>query len=130
MKKSNMVHKSGKRKRAVARATIKDGKGKVKINGVLLSNFGNDISRLRIQEPLILSGDVTKKIEVIVSVKGGGVNGQADAIRLAAKQAGYSTREIFTVETGFEWGELALAADSMSLFADKKLIDFNQLWYA
>lgn len=49
----------------------------------------------------------------------------ADAIRLAAKKAGYATREVFSVETGFEWGELALAADSMSLFADKKLIDLR-----
>ena len=49
----------------------------------------------------------------------------ADAIRLAAKKAGYLTREVLSVETGFEWGELALAADSMSLFADKKLIDLR-----
>ena len=49
----------------------------------------------------------------------------ADAIRLAAKKAGYSTREVFSVETGFEWGELALAADSMSIFADKKIIDLR-----
>jgi len=49
----------------------------------------------------------------------------ADAIRLAAKKTGYSTREVFSVEAGFEWGALALAADSMSLFADKKLIDLR-----
>jgi len=49
----------------------------------------------------------------------------ADAIRLAAKKAGYATREIFSAETGFEWGELAFAADSMSLFADKKVIDLR-----
>jgi len=49
----------------------------------------------------------------------------ADAIRLAAKKSGYTTREVFSVETGFEWGELALSADSMSLFADKKLIDLR-----
>jgi len=49
----------------------------------------------------------------------------ADAIRLAAKKTGYATREVFAVETGFEWGELAVAADSMSLFADKKVIDLR-----
>ncbi len=49
----------------------------------------------------------------------------ADAIRLAAKKSGYSTREVLSVETGFEWGDLALAADSMSLFADKKIIDLR-----
>jgi len=49
----------------------------------------------------------------------------ADAIRLAAKKAGYLTREVLSVDAGFEWGELAVAADSMSLFADKKLIDLR-----
>ncbi|MBR9683276.1 30S ribosomal protein S9 [Candidatus Woesearchaeota archaeon] len=87
MKKSNAVHKSGKRKRSIARATVKKGQGKVKINGVFLDNFGNDVSRLRIQEPLILAGELAKKINVGVSVRGGGVNGQADAIRLAIARA-------------------------------------------
>lgn len=49
----------------------------------------------------------------------------ADAIRLAARKAGYSSREVLTVETGFEWNELAFSADSMSLFADKKIIDLR-----
>lgn len=49
----------------------------------------------------------------------------ADAIRLAVKQQGYDTREVFSVETGFEWNELAFAADSYSIFADKKLIDLR-----
>lgn len=49
----------------------------------------------------------------------------ADAIRLAAKNAGYLTREVLSVETGFQWGELALVADSLSLFADKKIIDLR-----
>lgn len=49
----------------------------------------------------------------------------SDAIRLAAKNAGYSTREVFSVETGFQWGELVQAADSMSIFADKKIIDLR-----
>lgn len=49
----------------------------------------------------------------------------ADAIRKAAKQAGYNTREVFSVETGFEWNELLVAANSLSIFADKKLIDLR-----
>lgn len=49
----------------------------------------------------------------------------ADAIRLAAKKTGYANREVFSVEAGFEWGELTLAADSMSIFADKKVIDLR-----
>ncbi|MFW5444190.1 MAG: DNA polymerase III subunit delta [Methylococcaceae bacterium] len=49
----------------------------------------------------------------------------ADSIRKAAKNAGYTTREVLSVETGFEWSELSFAADSMSIFADKKLIDLR-----
>lgn len=49
----------------------------------------------------------------------------ADAIRLAAKESGYITREVLSVEANFEWGELIVAADSMSLFADKKVIDLR-----
>ena len=49
----------------------------------------------------------------------------ADAIRLAAKESGYITREVLSVEANFEWGELIVAADSISLFADKKVIDLR-----
>ena len=49
----------------------------------------------------------------------------ADAIRKAAKDAGYNTREVFSVEKGFEWNELLVAADSFSIFADKKLMDLR-----
>jgi DNA polymerase-3 subunit delta len=49
----------------------------------------------------------------------------ADAVRAAVKQEGYTTREVFSVETGFEWGELQVSADSLSIFSDKKLIDLR-----
>jgi len=83
MKKETILHESGTRKKAIARATLKPGKGKIKINGQLLDNFSNAVSRLRIKEPLIIAGDLIKNIDIDVVVKGGGVNSQADAIRLA-----------------------------------------------
>jgi len=85
MKKA--IQTQGKRKRAVARAKLVPGKGKVTVNGQLLSNFGTDILRLRISEPLVLAGDVAKKITVDVDIRGGGINGQADAARLAIARA-------------------------------------------
>lgn len=48
-----------------------------------------------------------------------------DVIRKAAKKAGYHTREVFSVEARFEWNELILAADSLSIFAEKKLIELR-----
>jgi small subunit ribosomal protein S9 len=81
------IQTKGKRKRAVARATLSSGKGKIKINGQYLNNYSDDVLRMRISEPLTLSGDVSKKINLNVSVTGGGINGQADAIRLAMARA-------------------------------------------
>lgn len=50
----------------------------------------------------------------------------ADAVRAAARQAGYNNREVLLADTvGFSWGQLAQAADSLSIFADKKIIDLR-----
>ncbi len=48
-----------------------------------------------------------------------------DAVRASAKKAGYDAREVFTVETGFNWAELALQSDSFSIFSDKKIIELR-----
>ncbi|HDD46556.1 MAG TPA: 30S ribosomal protein S9 [Candidatus Aenigmarchaeota archaeon] len=79
--KKSLVFTVGKRKRAVARTVIKPGKGAVYINNVPLNIFGNETVRLLIQEPLLLSGDLWKGYDFYVNVKGGGVMGQAEAIR-------------------------------------------------
>lgn len=49
----------------------------------------------------------------------------ADAVRAAARKAGFDTREIFSVDTGFEWNTLMVSAGSMSIFSDKKIIDLR-----
>jgi len=48
-----------------------------------------------------------------------------DAIRSAAKQAGYENREILNVDASFSWSSLAQEADSFSIFSDKKIIDLR-----
>ena len=79
-----LIHVSGKRKKAIARATIKPGKGQMRINKRLLQLYYPMLSRMRIMEPLLIAGDdVIKKIRIDVDVKGGGLNGQAEAARLA-----------------------------------------------
>jgi len=80
-------HASGKRKRAIARATLKPGDGKVKINNLSLDNYGSRIIRMRIQEPLLLARPISEKIDINVRVVGGGVMSQAEAIRLAIARA-------------------------------------------
>ena len=74
---------SGKRKTAVAKATIKEGKGKVRVNNVPIEVYQPELYRLRIQEPLILAGDAVGKLDIDVLVSGGGQMAQADAARLA-----------------------------------------------
>lgn len=49
----------------------------------------------------------------------------ADAIRSAARAAGYSEREVLIAEQGFKWAELRNSAQSMSLFSSRKLIDLR-----
>ncbi|MBT3985886.1 30S ribosomal protein S9 [archaeon] len=77
------VHASGKRKRAVARATITPGKGIVRINSLSLEHYQPELTRIKIQEPLILANDLAKKININIAVRGGGSQAQAEASRLA-----------------------------------------------
>ncbi|UCG95536.1 MAG: 30S ribosomal protein S9 [archaeon] len=74
---------TGKRKEAVAKAFIKKGKGMIKINNVPLENLNPEMTRLMIKEPLIIAGDLSKKVDIDIRVKGGGVVGQAEAVRQA-----------------------------------------------
>lgn len=48
-----------------------------------------------------------------------------DAIRAAARQRGFGAREVYVVTTGFGWGEVAAAAGSLSLFAEKRIIELR-----
>lgn len=78
---------SGKRKTAIARAVVKEGKGRVRINRVPLEIWGPELARLSILEPLYLVGDRANKIDVDIKVRGGGVMGQAEASRTALARA-------------------------------------------
>ena len=78
-----IVIAAGKRKRAIARATIRPGKGIVKINNTVLDFYEPKISRLKLREPLIIAGDFIDKVDINVNVFGGGMASQADASRLA-----------------------------------------------
>jgi small subunit ribosomal protein S9 len=86
-KKKTSIHGIGKRKRAIARAYAKPGKGKVFINKKLLDIVKPDMIRMFIKEPIILAGNVPKKIDIDVRVKGGGIWGQATAARQAIAEA-------------------------------------------
>jgi small subunit ribosomal protein S9 len=82
-KQQGPVVTSGKRKTAVARATVAKGRGVVRVNRKPLEIWTPELARLKIQEPLILLGDRSGGIDIDVTVEGGGVMGQADAARTA-----------------------------------------------
>jgi len=78
---------AGKRKSAIAKATIKPGKGRVRINNKLLAVIEPKIVQMKLQEPLLLAGDIAKDIDIKIRVSGGGYIAQAEAARLAIARA-------------------------------------------
>jgi small subunit ribosomal protein S9 len=83
MAKSNITITTGKRKRAIARAATKPGKGIVRVNSLLISVYEPEFYRMRIQEPLMMAPSFASQVDVEVNVRGGGMSNQADAARLA-----------------------------------------------
>ena len=77
------VNTSGKRKTAVARAVVKEGTGKVTVNKIPIDLYTPELARIKIQEPLGLAQDKAAKVDIAVNVSGGGVMGQAAAVRTA-----------------------------------------------
>ena len=79
---------AGKRKTAVAKATIEDGSGKISFNKRPLS-FLSELQQLEINEPLIIAKDVLGelKFDIALNVKGGGLACQVEAGRLAIAKA-------------------------------------------
>jgi len=78
-----VVVASGKRKTAVARATIRKGRGLVRINSVPVEIYPVELARMKILEPLKLAGKKVESVDIEVNVAGGGIMGQADATRTA-----------------------------------------------
>lgn len=80
---ADIVNTSGKRKMAVARASVRDGTGKVRVNRVPVDIMTPELARLKAMEPLMLVPERAAKVDIDVSVRGGGVMGQAEAVRTA-----------------------------------------------
>ena len=99
---------TGRRKKAIARVRIIEGKGNITINGKPLDEyFGTETLKFIVKQPLTTT-NTTSKYDVICNVKGGGFTGQAGAIRhglsrallqangefkLTLKQNGFLTRD-------------------------------------
>ena len=84
----NKIVITGKRKTAIAKATIEDGNGVVTFNKRPLT-FLSNLQQLEISEPLILAKDTLGelKLDIALNVKGGGLACQVEAGRLAIAKA-------------------------------------------
>ena len=107
------AYATGKRKDAVARVWIKPGSGKVTINGRDMAKyFARPVLQMILRQPFEVAG-VTGEFDVMATVKGGGLSGQAGAVRHgiskalqlyepslrpALKAAGFLTRDSRVVE--------------------------------
>ncbi len=83
MKAPPIVLATGKRKAAVARATVRKGAGRVWVNDRPLELVEPELVRQKIQEPLLMVGDRARALDLTVVVRGGGIVGQASAARTA-----------------------------------------------
>ena len=82
-----IIHKIGRRKTSVARAYIQDGKGEITINGKDLDTyFGTEVLKYKVKQPFLLT-ETLDQYDVNILVHGGGITGQAEAIRMALSRA-------------------------------------------
>lgn len=81
------IHKIGRRKTAVARIYLKEGSGKIIVNNKEYKNyFTTSTLQYKVEQPLTLTSNI-ETFDIKVNVYGGGVTGQAEAIRLAISRA-------------------------------------------
>ena len=85
--KEKFFQARGKRKESIARATVTEGKGVIRVNSMLI-DFVEPISlRDILLEPVQLAGDIALNLDISVNVHGGGVVGQMQAARVAIAKA-------------------------------------------
>lgn len=82
-----VINTHGKRKKAIARATLKPGNGKVTINRIDLDDFTPELYKLKMMEPIMLAGEVAQQVDIDVIIKGGGMSSQSTAARTCIGKA-------------------------------------------
>ena len=107
---------SGKRKTAAARAVVKPGVGRIRVNRTPVEIFEPEIAREKIMEPLLQAGeDVWKQLDMDIKTSGGGYMGQAEAARMAVANALLKWTKSTHLRTVFtEYDRTMVAGDSRS----------------
>jgi len=82
-----VINALGRRKAAVARVYLSDGKGKITVNGKDYKEyFGSEILQYVVTQPLLVLNSLDK-YDINVNLEGGGVKGQSEALRLGITRA-------------------------------------------
>jgi small subunit ribosomal protein S9 len=106
MPKTKVLLTSGKRKTAIARATVREGQGRIRINKVPLEILEPEIARKKVMEPLLqLDEKIWKQLDIDIKVSGGGFMGQAEAARTSIARAlmkWTKSRHVKTVLTEYD----------------------------
>ncbi|MDD3791595.1 MAG: 30S ribosomal protein S9 [Candidatus Bathyarchaeota archaeon] len=104
---------SGKRKTAVARAIIKQGAGRIRVNLTPVEIYEPDIAKSKIMEPLLQAGDVWQQLDMDIKTAGGGYMGQAEAARMAIANGILKWTKSTHLKTVFnEYDRTMVAGDS------------------
>ena len=83
----NLALGTGRRKTSVARVYLRSGSGKITVNGRDVNEyFSNPISVYVVKQPLDVTDNLTK-FDIVITVRGGGITGQAGACRHAIARA-------------------------------------------
>lgn len=83
----DVIHKIGRRKTAVARVYLATGKGKITVNKKDMTDyFSTATLQYKVNQPLVMTNN-DGNFDITVNVFGGGITGQAEAIRLAISRA-------------------------------------------
>lgn len=82
------IAQSGRRKTSIARIYLSKGAGNIVVNGKdYKTYFPNMVLQYKVDQPFLLTGEDKAKYDLKVNVEGGGITGQAEAVRLALSKA-------------------------------------------
>jgi small subunit ribosomal protein S9 len=117
-----IVNTSGKRKTAIAKVTVTEGVGRIRINKKPVELYEPDVARLKIIEPLKIAHNYLDKIDIKATVHGGGFMSQANAVRTAIARGLVEYTGDAALKTSFlNYDRSLLVSDSRKKEAKKPL---------
>ncbi|MFH1447226.1 MAG: 30S ribosomal protein S9 [Candidatus Micrarchaeota archaeon] len=115
--KEKFFQARGKRKESVARATVSEGKGIIRINSMSIDNIEPASLRDIVLEPVHIAGASASKLDIHINICGGGVVGQMQAARVAVAKA------ILKYTGSEELKQKMISVDRNMIIEDKRRVE-------